>query len=202
MSRRPLTTLILLMAAACLVGSVGLAGAASPKAKTFNWVPVEDIPVKAPPVSRTAQEASAGAVSQQVTVPRSSVGKQDGRLSVLAGGKCVRLRNGGRIDLANGVSAELYLDPYPPATSKLWLDVHLVRSVGGKAVSGAKASMTYDMTTMTMGRRTADAEDTGDGHYLYTVEYGMYGEWQHTLAVRVDKTTHELRLMVEALPGL
>lgn len=197
------TAVLAILVATVGVGQGSAAGGKPAKVvgKTFNGVPVEEIGGKAS--GRARRPATPAAVlSTKVRIASGSVGPTDGRLGVIADGKRVPLRNGGRIELAGGLAAELFLDPYPPGRTRAWLDVHLFRAKTGAAVTNAVADMSYDMTIMTMGRFSGTARNTGDGHYLYTADYSMYGDWTHTLRLKVGKVAYELAVQVAALPGV
>lgn len=198
-------TLLLLVLLAGAAGA-GQGAAAPPKpapaAKALrNGVPVEELPSSTGGVRRSRQYVPAGSVSRLVKVSPTSVGARDSRLAVLANGRRIPLRNGGRIDLAGGLAAEVYLDPYPPARSDVWLDLHLIRAATGKPVRDASGTTSYDMATHSMGPWSAAAKSTGDGHYLYSMHYIMYGDWGHLLRIQTGKTVYELNLLIAVLPA-
>lgn len=187
--------------AAAFVGAVMAAGGrdAPPAAAsaTASPPPVERLPGPA----GAAPAADPGAVSSEVRVTPASVGSQDSRLEIVVGRKHVRFRNGGRVELAGGLAAEIFLDPYPPTKRKLWLDLQLTRARQGTPVVNAHATMVYDMELMPHGSSKATAKNGGGGHYLYVVDDSMYGAWKHTLRIVVGKRAHELRLIVVTAPA-
>lgn len=199
-----LGVLIAAVLAATSVGLVtagGSGAAAAPAASTAaaaaSPAPVEQLPRPA----GAAVAADPGVVSTTVRVTPASIGSRDSRMEIVVGRKHVHFRNGGRIELAGGLVAELFLDPYPPATRKLWLDVRLTRAPKGTPVANARASMDYDMELMPHGASKATARNVGGGHYLYVLEESMYGAWKHTLRLGVNKRTHEVRLIVVTSPA-
>lgn len=196
--------LVALAAAAVAAGTAGGSSAAPSSAVTTAGVTSSPVPVEQLPgasSSTRGAQATPGAVSRTVRVAPSSVGLRDSRLEILVGRKHVPFRNGGRLELADGLAAELFLDPFPPTTRKLWLDVRLTRGSRGTPVAGAKATMAYDMELMPHGTNRANARNVGGGHYLYAVEDSMYGAWLHTLRIVVGKRTHEVRLIVVTAPA-
>lgn len=194
----PLGALIAAVLAASLVGLATTGGGGGASAATaptaVTAAPVERLPAP-------AGGATKGVVSTTVRVTPASIGSQESRMEIVVGRKHVHFRNGGRVELAGGLAAELFLDPYPPATRKLWLDVRLTRAPKGTPVANAAASMDSDMELMPHGASSAKAKNVGGGHYLYAVEESMYGAWKHTLRLVVGKRTHEVRLIVVTSPA-
>lgn len=162
-------------------------------------VPVEQLPK--PAGAARATDLAAGAISRRVRVAPSSIGSRDSRLEIVVGKKHVSFRNGGRVELADGLVAELFLDPYPPSKLRLWLDLQLTRAPNGTPVRNAKATAEYDMELMPHGRLQATAKSVGSGHYLYALEDSMYGAWGHRLRLQVGKRAYELRLVVVTSPS-
>lgn len=204
--RIPVASAAVLFALLAGAAGAGQEAAAAPKpapaAKALrNGVPVEELPSSTGGARRSGHDVPAGSVSRLVKVSPASVGARDSRLAVLADGKRIPLRNGGRIDLADGLAAEVYLDPYPPARTDVWLDLHLTRAATGKPVRDARGTTSYDMATHSMGPWSAAAKNTGDGHYLYSMHYVMYGDWGHLLRIQTGKTVYELNLLIDVLPA-
>lgn len=195
---------VALVAAAVAAGGVGQSRAASSSAVTTARVTSSPVPTEQLPgttSSARSAQASPGAVSRTVRVAPSSVGSRDSRLEIVVGSKHVHFRNGGRVELADGLAAELFLDPYPPTSRKLWLDLRLTRALKGTPVARARATMESDMELMPHGRSKATARNAGGGHYVYALDDFMYGAWLHTLRIAVGKRTHEVRLIVVTAPA-
>lgn len=201
-SRSPLLSGMLLVALLAGLGGAGqegtgLAVAAKRADGGRPSVPVEQLLGSAGSLRSAVAEDS----DRRVTIPAGSRGSRRSRLSVIAGRREVALRNGGRVDLADGLSVELFVDPYPPSRGELWLDLHLTRTASGRPITSAQATMTYDMRIMRHGVNNAVVRNRGDGHYVATAHYPMFGEWGHRVRIRVGRTVHELYLAVGVVPG-
>ena len=44
------------------------------------------------------------------------------------------------------------------------------------------------------------ADNLGDGHYLITIDYIMFGAWDHTLVVYVPEKNYELSVGIIVFP--
>lgn len=91
----------------------------------------------------------------------------------------VPLRNGQAVPLGDGVDAEVFLAPYPPVglSAKVDSDIYLVRDTGEPIPDGA-VTVVYDMLTMTHGPFEVAFENLGNGHYLATLDFLMFGAWR------------------------
>ena len=144
-------------------------------------------------------DSSSPDASARPGVPASSIA-EDSRLEVILDGERIPLRNGGRINLEGDLAVEPFLDPYPPTIQRLWLDLYVTRGPEGSPVSDAEATIQYDMRFMYHGFTKAEAKNLGDGHYLFTLDYGMYGPWDQLLTLRIGEERHELALLIIASP--
>lgn len=120
------------------------------------------------------------------------------RLVVTIADEQYGLKNGGTVRLGMGVTAALYLDPYPPATLSSTLDVYLEED--GRAVDDGFVSVAYDMLAMAHGPFNATAKGIGGGHFLVPLNYTMFGSWEQTLTIRAGARRVELPLVVIAHP--
>lgn len=160
--------------------------------------PIEQLPGLA---AERATELAASSISRTVRIAQSSISSRDTRIEIVVGQRHIHFRNGGRVELADGLQAEFFLDPYPPTSRKLWLDVHLTRASKGTPVASARATMDFDMELMPHGSSKVTAKNVGGGHYVYAVDESMYGAWRHTLRFDVGKRAHEVRMVVVTAPA-
>ncbi len=153
--------------------------------------------------SRSYAAAPASSVSARV-VP-SSVGPEDGRLRVKfegLEGDSVPILNGGVVDFGDGLMAELFIDPYPTNTLTSWVDLYLTDEVTGEPVDDAHVLMEYDMWSMAHGPYVGFADSSADGHYVFRLDYIMFGAWEQVLEIRKRNSDdfHRLVLLIVAFP--
>ena len=110
------------------------------------------------------------------------------------GGKGTPLRNGSTVALGSGLSAALYLDPYPPAGISLWLDLYLSRD--GRPQGDAEIVLQNEMVYMDHGSTQVKGNSAGDGHYLFALRFPMIGFWRQHITIRLTEETYQLPLMV------
>ncbi len=134
----------------------------------------------------------------QPGVTASSLAGDKGTLAVIVDNEWVFIKNGGKVNLEQGLSVELFLDPYPPTKLRAWLDLYLTRD--GEPVTDAEAGITYDMLGMFHGPFDFAAENLGGGHYLFTIDYIMFGAWEHQMVVYMPEDYYELLVGVIAFP--
>ncbi|MDP2660022.1 MAG: FixH family protein [Dehalococcoidia bacterium] len=111
----------------------------------------------------------------------------------------VFVKNGGTVSLGNGLSLELFLSPYPPTKLRAVLDLYVTRD--GKPVTDASGEITYDMKGMSHGPFVSVAANRGDGHYLFSLDYGMFSAWEHNLVLDLGKDRYELGAGMMVFPG-
>ena len=109
-------------------------------------------------------------------------------------GKGTPLRNGSAVPLGGGLSAALYLDPYPPAGISSWLDLYLSRD--GEAQGEAEIVLQNEMAYMDHGTTQVKGSSAGDGHYLFALRFPMIGFWRQHITIRLAEETYQLPLMV------
>ena len=133
----------------------------------------------------------------QPVVAPSSLGGKGSRLEVFHDGKSTPLRNGGMVTL-DDLNVEVFVDPYPPTTLTSWLDLYMTRN--GHAVSGASVTMDYQMAYMSHGVLNAAGKDSGDGHYLFSLDYAMYAQWGDVLTIQLSGKKYVLPILVTVYP--
>jgi hypothetical protein len=137
------------------------------------------------------------------SVPVASVPDGESRLYVKyegVEGSGIPIRNGGLIHLPGGIDAEIFVDPYPTDSLTAWLDLYLERD--GLPVTDAEALILYDMWSMGHGPYTGQSEAATDGHYVFRLDYVMFGAWEQVLEVRtpgVDEVA-SLGVIIVAVP--
>ena len=120
------------------------------------------------------------------------------RMITIVDDQDVHLRNGGHVLLSDELTVELFLDPYPPSTLRAWLDVYLTGA--GGPVLDAEMLIDYDMLAMEHGPFSTVAENLGGGHYLFTIDYMMYGSWEQTVRIRVSDRSFRVPLLLVTHP--
>jgi hypothetical protein len=136
----------------------------------------------------------------QPGVPASSIGSKDHRLEVVFENQRIALKNGGKINLGDGLSMEVFITPYPPAQLTAWLDLYLTRQPDDQPIKDAEISMEYDMLYMYHGPFKVIGDNLGDGHYLFTMDYLMYGPWDQGVEIRLPDKRYKTVLIVIAYP--
>ena len=131
-------------------------------------------------------------------VPESSVDTEDKRLNVTINGETVYIKNGGQVVLGGGLVAEIFIDPYPPSTLRAWMDVYLTQD--GEPVTDASIGLEYDMLAMLHGPFWGEAEKLGGGHYLFILDYIMFGAWDQLLTIRMGLERIRFPVVLVAYP--
>lgn len=131
-------------------------------------------------------------------VAEDSIDSEDKRISVTLDGKTTYVKNGGRIILGDGRVVEVFVDPYPPSTLRAWLDLYLTQD--GEPIEDASIRIEYDMLAMVHGPFTAVAENVGGGHYLFTLDYIMFGPWDQALTISLGLDRIKFPLVLVAYP--
>ncbi len=131
-------------------------------------------------------------------VPAESRDVIEKRLAVVLDGRTIYIKNGGRVELGDGLAVEIYLDPYPPSTLSSTMDVYLTRD--GRGVADGGVEMAFDMLAMAHGPFSAEAKKIGGGHYLISLEYIMFGPWDQEVTVRLGLRRIHLPILVVAYP--
>ncbi|MDO8483886.1 MAG: FixH family protein [Candidatus Limnocylindrales bacterium] len=122
----------------------------------------------------------------------------DKRLGVTLDGKTTYIKNGGQVVFDDGLVAEFYLDPYPPATLSSTIDVYLTRD--GQALADGGVEIAYEMLAMGHGPFSAEAKKIGGGHYLVSLDYIMFGPWEQVITLRIGLQRIQLPILVVAYP--
>ena len=107
----------------------------------------------------------------------------------------IPIRNGGTARIGDGVFAEIFVDPYPTNSLTAWLDLYLA-DAAGSPISDAHTQILYDMWSMGHGPYTGLTEGAADGHYVFRLDYIMFGAWEQVLEVRLPDSDDALRLTV------
>ena len=109
-------------------------------------------------------------------------------------GQTVYLRNGGRVILGDGLAVEIFADPYPQSLLRSTLDFYLTRA--GSAVTGAGVGVDYDMLGMSHGPFSADATETGAGHYVVSLYYNGSGLWEQDITISISLQRIRIQVVV------
>ncbi len=184
------------LAAALVTGGVLLAGCSTAAPSSAN---VDSAAAAAtPPVSSEAPTRVAAAPENESwpQIPVASFAGDERRLKVTDEG--VFIRNGGAVQFEDGLTVELFLDPWPPRTLRAWLDVYVTRH--GEPIPDISMGIEYDMLAMLHGPFWGEAENLGNGHYVFTLDYIMYGAWDQLVTIRVDGRRLKLPVIIAAYP--
>ena len=114
------------------------------------------------------------------------------------GGETAFIQNGSPVLLGDGLAVEIFVDPYPPATLRTWMDFYLTQN--GEAITDASMGIEYDMLAMVHGPFWGEAENIGGGHYLFTLDYIMFGPWDQTVTIRIGQQRIRLPVVLVAYP--
>jgi hypothetical protein len=156
--------------------------------------------VQVPSPARTDSGTQPGAPSSAAApyVPTDSVEAIDKRLAVVLDGTTTYIKNGGRVVLGDGLTAEIYLDPYPPSDLRSTMDVYLTRD--GVALADGGVEIAYEMLAMAHGPFSAEAKKIGGGHYLIPLDYIMFGPWEQVVTFRIGLQRIHIPVLVVAYP--
>ncbi len=143
-------------------------------------------------------DPAAGRAADEAYVPESSIDAVEKRLNVTVNGETVYIKNGGQVVLGDGLVAEIFVDPYPPSTLRSWLDIYLTKD--GEPVTGASIGIEYDMLAMLHGPFWGEADKLGGGHYLFTLDYIMFGAWDQFVTIRMGLERIRFPVVLVAYP--
>lgn len=94
------------------------------------------------------------------------------------------LPNGGVVDLSDDLMLQVWVDPYPPSTFDLDVELRLT-DANGDTINDATVTADWDMVFMWHGPFVAEFDATSDGRYISRFELFMFGPWElviHTSA--------------------
>jgi hypothetical protein len=193
-----IATLVLFSALALVV--VGCSGDSTEVGQATPTV-LEGVEATARPGPKAAAPASYGLAR---VIP-TSLGPEDSRLRVKLGwldADSVPILNGGIVDFGDGLMAELFVDPYPTNTLTSWVDLYLTDSATGEPVDDAHVIMEYDMWSMAHGPYIGFADSSANGHYVFRLDYIMFGAWEQVLEIRSrgSDDLHRLVVLIVAFP--
>ena len=120
---------------------------------------------------------------------------EEQRLWIKQGEETLAFANGDEV-ASNGITAEIFVSPYPPGRSAN-VDFYLTR--GGEPVEGANVSLQYDMTVMEHGPFELLAVPTGRGHYLAPMDFAMDGTFWLNVSLDVANDESVINLLVRAV---
>lgn len=115
-----------------------------------------------------------------------------------AAGSSKPLVNGGTVDLGRGLSAEVFMDPYPPAGSISWFDLYLLDE--GRPLADAEVRVEMEMAYMSHGVSKRFPKTSAGGHYVFMLEHPMVGVWRNRVTIQQSGRRDELPLVMTVLP--
>ena len=98
------------------------------------------------------------------------------------------LPNGGVVPLSDDLRLEVAISPYPPTKFDIAVDLRLT-TAAGVAVGDAAIAGTWDMPVMPHGPFTTDFVNAGDGHYVASFDFFMFGPWE--IVTDISSPSHE-----------
>lgn len=187
-----------LLIAALMTGVIAAACGGSANAANANLTPANAATAGLP---ATVPEAGTG--PSGYSVPPGSLPDGESRLYVKFEGtenSGIPIRNGGLVHLGGGLDAEIFIDPYPTDSLTAWLDLYL--EMDGRPVSDARTVILYDMWSMGHGPYVGKSDAATDGHYVFRLDYIMFGAWEQVLEIRMPGTdeVQYLTVIVVAVP--
>lgn len=197
---------------ALLLAVTGCSGADSviPTSTASSSGFIEDeTPTPVPPEAAeqfaTASDPVSSVAGFRPGVDPASVGPENGLLQVRlqgAGQGRLPLVNGGAVNLEEDLVAEIFVDPYPTDTLTAWVDLYL-HDGKGTPVTDSKVVIDYDMFSMAHGPFFSLADKSDTGHYVFRLDYIMFGPWGQLLQVQPkgSEEQHKIEVTIVAIPS-
>lgn len=98
------------------------------------------------------------------------------RIKVLLDDEVFQIPNGGSIPWDENMQLEVFISPYPPTGFSVDVDYYLT-TLEGEPISDANIEVDYDMMFMAHGPFFNSLNNLGNGHYITTYDFFMYGPW-------------------------
>lgn len=95
--------------------------------------------------------------------------------------------NGGLVPLGDNLQLGVSVNPYPPTSFDVDVDLHLT-TVDGEPVADADVLAVWDMVVMYHGPFETNFVNLGNGHYAAPFEFFMFGPWE--LMTHISSPTH------------
>ena len=120
-------------------------------------------------------------------------------LTVIENGASRALKNGGRVSLVDGVTAEVFFSPYPPQR-RTDLYLYLIRNGEEPRTGKPAVEAEYSMTQMSHATFTRSGVELQRGRYLLPLTFLMSGEWAIDIKVGWPDNTGRLKLVTNVAP--
>ena len=120
----------------------------------------------------------------------------DSRIDIIQNGVSNPISNGDSVQLTDDVQVEIFIAPYPPDSSSASMDLYLV-TIGGEPVTDAEIRLEYDMLYMFHGASKIDANNLGNGHYLASLDFIMYGPWGFDIIMKLSDQENQWHLWMD-----
>lgn len=115
-------------------------------------------------------------------------------------GESFRVQNGGTVGLAGGYEVTVTVDPFPPSTFAIDVELELARD--GEPVTDATFDTVWDMTLMTHGPFDTRLDSPAPGTYATGYHFFMFGPWYVDTTVTVPGADPiEFRLSIYVWPA-
>lgn len=133
--------------------------------------------------------------SQEEADTDTSITQPTSRIKVLFEGSPMEVANGSAVPLSSesSIVAEIFVSPYPPTGFEADVDLYLT-TADGEPITDAEITIDYDMMFMVHGPFFVSPKNMGNGHYLSSYDFFMYGPW--TLETYIEAPDQEASIYV------
>lgn len=121
------------------------------------------------------------------------------RLTFITDGETFGIDNDAAVNLGDGLSLAVHIDPFPPETFHVNVGYSLTRN--GEPVTDANFDTTWDMTFMRHGPFTTRLDPIGDGEYASDYEFFMFGPWELVTVLTTPEGQREFTVSVYVWPN-
>jgi len=120
--------------------------------------------------------------SDEFLQPGGEQGPVGGRIAYETEGRPEIIDNGGTIPVADDLQMTMTVSPYPPTTFDLEVDLFM-KTAAGEPVSDVSVVASWDMMVMEHGPYETPFTNLGNGHYVTSFDFFMFGPWRMTFEV-------------------
>lgn len=123
------------------------------------------------------------------------------RIKVLLDGTPIAIQNGEAVLVVDNYLVEIFVAPYPPVDFEVSVDLYIT-TISGEPVNDAQISIDYDMMFMNHGPFILTPTSLGNGHYIATYNFFMYGPWVIEAFIKLpeQESSFELPISIYVWP--
>lgn len=134
---------------------------------------------------RAAADESGGSSSNDFLLPVNDPSTlEPARIKYEGTEGTMSLPNGGVIPISEDLRLHVLVNPYPPSTFDLDVELRLT-DVNGQAIDNATITADWDMAFMWHGPFIAEFVPISDGRYISRFDLFMFGPWELVIHVAV-----------------